>query len=145
MITNEYGFILSLFSFKNNKTLEDNSKTSIHDIKILDETLKNVKQDIDSKYYHLIGDKAYKNKLDLTLNNKKVIMITPDKKNAIIKNSHYRNKKLKKRTKIEHSNLEIKRYERCLIRKDKKLNNFLSWIYISSSLNNIRTLIKLDM
>jgi hypothetical protein len=145
IITNTMGFIFSILPFKINKTLKNKSKTSIHDVKMLDETLKNIKQDNNSKYYYLIGDKAYKNSLNLTLNNKKVIMITPDKKNTIIKNSHYKNKKLKKRVKIEHSNLEIKRYERCMVRKDKKLNNFLSWIYISSLLNNIRILKKLDM
>jgi transposase len=65
-------------------------------------------------------------------------MITPDKKNTIIKNTIKNNKKLKKRITIEHTNLEIKKYDRCNVRKERKINNFLSWIYISSSLNNIK-------
>lgn len=138
IITNEIGFILSVQEFDINKTLKDNSKTSVHDVCMIEKTLKNVKQNNESKYYYLIGDKAYKNKYDLKLNNKKVLMITPDKKNTIIKNTIKNNKKLKKRITIEHTNLEIKKYDRCNVRKERKINNFLSWIYISSSLNNIK-------
>jgi len=103
-ITNEYGFILSIESFKLNKQLKNNNQTGVHDVKMIEETLINVKQNNNCKYYHLIGDKAYKNNYELKINNKKVIMITLDKKNSIIKNSLYKKKKLKKRTKNEHYN-----------------------------------------
>lgn len=47
---------------------------------MIEETLKNVDINNNSKYYHLVGNKAYKNNYNLTLNNKKVITITPNKK-----------------------------------------------------------------
>lgn len=144
-ITNEHGFILSIQPFEVNKELKNNKFTGVHDVKMIENTLLNVKQNNNSKYYHLLADKAYKHNYNLKLNGKKVITITPDKKNSLIKNSNYKKNKLKKRIKVEHSNLEIKRYERILTRKDKKLNTFLSWVYISSALNNIRILKKLNI
>ena len=144
IITNEIGFILAVEPFDINKTLEDGSLTSVHDVKMIENTLNKVNLNNGSKYYYLVGDKAYKNKYNLKLNNKKVIMITPDKKNSIIKNNIKKTNKLKKRVVVEHCNLEIKRYERCLVRKEKKINNYMSWVYIASLLNNIRILKKTD-
>jgi len=147
IISDESGFILSVVPFNIKNKLNDNTLTSVHDVKMIEETLKNIDDNNKnkSKYYYLIGDKAYKNNYDLKLNNKKVITITPNKKNALIKNSTNYDKKLKKRIVIEHVNLEIKRYERCKLRKEKKIKNFLSWIYISSLLNNIRKLKKTNI
>lgn len=142
IISNESGFILAIEPFDIKNKLKNGSLTSVHDVKMIEETLKNVDINNNSKYYHLVGDKAYKNNYNLTLNNKKVITITPNKKNSLIKNSIKHDNKLKKRIVIEHVNLELKRYERCTIRKDKKINNFLSWIYISGLLNNIRIIKK---
>ena len=64
--------------------------------------------------------------------------ITLDKKNTILKNKNFKNIKLKKRIYIEHTNLNLKRYERLLVIKDRNLNTFLGWVYITSLLNNIR-------
>jgi hypothetical protein len=52
----------------------------VHDVKMIEKTLSNIDVNNDSKYYYLIGDKAYKNKYNLRLNNKNVIMIAPNKK-----------------------------------------------------------------
>lgn len=142
IISNESGFILAVEPFNINKKLKNGILTSVHDVKMIEQTLKHIDVNNNSKYYYLIGDKAYKNEYNLTLNNKKVITITPNKKNSIIKNSSNHDNKLKKRIVIEHANLEIKRYERCSIRKEKKINNYLSWIFISSLLNNVRILSK---
>ena len=145
VISNESGFILAVEPFNIKNKLKTGILTSVHDVKMIEQTLKHIDVNNNSKYYHLVGDKAYKNKYDLTLNNKKVITITPNKKNSIIKNSINHDNKLKKRIVIEHANLEIKRYERCIIRKEKKIKNYLSWIYISSLLNNIRNLNKTNI
>ena len=114
-------------------------KLGVHDVKMIDESLNNLHAIKNkSKNYYLIADKAYKNKETKQLNNKPIKMITPDKKNAINKNSKFENKKLKNRIKIEHCNLNIKRYERVMLRKETSLYTFMSWIYIASLLNNVR-------
>ena len=91
----------------------------------------------NSKYFTLIGDKAYKTTEKYTLNNKNIKMITPDKKNTVNKNKKFKNKKLKSRVKIENINCFIKKYERITVRKDKKLKYFMSFVYLACLSNNI--------
>ena len=105
VICTKEGFINSIVPFKINKILKNEIKTGVHDVKMIDESLNNVHVIKNkSKNYYLIADKAYKNKETKQLNNKPIKMITPDKKNAINKNSKFENKKLKNRIKIEHCN-----------------------------------------
>ena len=138
IISTKNGFITSIEPFLNKQTLKNGSKTSVHDVKMINETLKNINCiNNKSKNYYLIGDKAYKNKEKNNLQNKPIRIITPDKKNTIKKNTKFENKKLKKRIIIEHCNLNLKRYERIMLRKEKKIKTFLSWVYISSLINNI--------
>jgi hypothetical protein len=91
----------------------------------------------NSKYYYLLADKAYKTKDKYKLGNTKIKIITPDKSNTKNKNSKYKNKKLKLRVKIENINCFIKKYERIIIRKDRKLKYFMSFVYIGCLMNNI--------
>jgi hypothetical protein len=70
-------------------------------------------------------------------NNKIVKIITPDKSNTKNKNSNYKNKKLKKRIKVENAINKIKLYERIKTRKDRNINTYMSWVYISCLINNI--------
>jgi hypothetical protein len=143
VLTNTKGFIYSVLPFKIN-TINKKYSTSIHDVKMIDEHIidinkhKNIKN--NSKYFSQLCDKAYKYNQDVKkiILNKNMNTITPDKKNAVIKNEKFKNIKLKKRIYIEHTNLNLKRYERLLVRKDRNINTFMSWIYITSLLNNIR-------
>ena len=74
------------------------------------------------------------------LQNKPIVIITLDKKNTKFKNKNtkFQNNKLKKRINIEHCNLNLKRYERIMLRKEKKIKTFLSWVYIAALINNVR-------
>jgi uncharacterized protein YyaL (SSP411 family) len=93
----------------------------------------------NAKYFYQLGDKAYKYKEQKQFLGKNIITITPDKINAVNnKNNEFKIKMLKKRIYIEHTNLNLKRYERVSVRKDRKLNTYMGWVYISSLLNNIR-------
>ncbi len=65
------GFILAIEPFDIKNKLKNGSLTSVHDVKMIEETLKNFDINNNSKYYHLVGDKAYKNNYRLTLNKKK--------------------------------------------------------------------------
>lgn len=139
IISTKNGFITSIEPFINKQTLKNGSKTCVHDVKMINKTLENINNvNNKSKNFYLIADKAYKNKEKINLNNKPIKIITPDKKNAIKKNTKFENKKLKKRIIIEHCNLNLKRYERVMLRKEKKIKTYLSWVYISSLINNIR-------
>lgn len=137
LLTNKKGFIYSVISFDiKNKNI--NYSTSVHDVKMINksiEGIKNIKN--ESQYYNLIADKAYKTKDKYKLNNKKIKIITPDKKNTLNKNTKNENKKLKLRFKIENINCFLKKFERIIIRKDRKLKYFMSFVYIACLMNNI--------
>jgi len=55
-----------------------------------------------------------------------------------LKNTKFENKKLKKRIIIEHCNLNLKIYDRIILRKEQKIKTFMSWVYIAALINNIR-------
>jgi hypothetical protein len=139
---------LSVVSNKNNfihavevfdlKSKHNNYNTSIHDVKMINKSLKKVIIQNKSKYFFLLGDKAYKTKDIIKLNGKKVKIITPNKSNSLIKNSNYKDKKLKKRIRIENAINNIKRNERVKTRKDRNIITYMSWVYISCLLNNLK-------
>lgn len=104
---------------------------------MISQSLKNIKIKNESKYFYLLGDKAYKTKDNYKLNNKNIKIITPDKKNAKNKNCNFNNNKLKKRIKVENVINKLKRFERIKTRKDKNINTYMSWVYISALINNI--------
>ena len=137
LITNKNGFIHSVVPF-DIKNTNINYSTSVHDVKMIDKNINDIKNiNNESKYFYLLADKAYKTKDEYKLNNKKVKIITPDKKNAINKNTKFENKKLKLRVKIENVNCFIKKSERIIMRKDRKLKYFMSFVYLSCLMNNI--------
>lgn len=104
---------------------------------MIDKSLEKVNVENNSKYFHLLGDKAYKTQKKHKLNNKNINIITYDKKNTKNKNSDYKNKKLKKRIKVEHAIKNIKWNERVKTRKDRKTIIYMSWVYVSALINNI--------
>ena len=66
-------FITSIEPFINKQTLKNGSKTSVHDVKMNNKTLENIKCiNNKSKNYYLIGDKAHKNKEKISFNNKPI-------------------------------------------------------------------------
>lgn len=137
LVTNKKGFILSVEPF-DIKNKNENYSTSVHDVKMIKKNIDSIKcSDNKSKYYHLLGDKGYITQEKYELNGKKIKIITPDKKNTKNKNSKYENKKLKQRVKIENINCNIKKYERIIMRKDRKLKYFMSFVYIGCLINNI--------
>ena len=139
LLTNPNGFIKSIIPF-DIKTIMPSYSTSEHDVKMIKKNLINVKNGNNNKgnYYILLADKAYKTQEKFTLNDKPIKIITPSKKNAIKKNNKKENKKLKKRTMVENVNMEIKKYERILVRKDRKLKYFMAFVHIVSLINNIK-------
>ena len=137
-ITNKNGFIYSVLPF-DIKNKYNKYSTSVHDVKMINSSLNEIKNiNNNSKYFTLIGDKAYKTKDLLKLNNKVVKIITPDKKNTKNKINKFKEKKLKLRIKIENIINNIKKYERVKTRKERKINYYMSWVYISCLINNLK-------
>jgi hypothetical protein len=136
LIVNEKGFIYSVsyFDIKNENA---NYSTAIHDVKMIEKNLNEInKVNNGSNYYHLLADKAYKTQEKFELDDKVVKIITPDKKNAKKKNTEFLNTKLKKRTKVENVNCFIKKQERVMVRKDRKIKYYMSFVYMACLLNN---------
>ena len=84
IVFNRDNFIHSIevFEIKN-----DNEKynTSIYDVKIINKSLSKVVANNNSKYFNLLGYKAYKTKDNYKLNKKNIKIITQDKSNNINK------------------------------------------------------------
>lgn len=119
IITNKKGFIHSVVPFDIKNKNKDYS-TAVHDVKMIKNNINDIKNiNNGTKYYHLLADKGYKTKVNYKLNNKKIIIITPNKKNSVTKNKKFKNKKLKLRIKIENVNCFIKKYSRISERKDR--------------------------
>ena len=70
-MSNNKNFIHSIEVF-DLKTKNEKYNTAVHDSKIIEKSLKNIKIKNESKYFYLLGDKAYKTKDNYKLNNKNV-------------------------------------------------------------------------
>lgn len=138
IITSSNGFIYSIIPF-NIKNKFKNYNTFVHDSKMINDSLTNIKNiKNNSKYFILLADKAYMSKNKYKLTNKFVKIITPNKINSKNKNTKSENKKLKKRIIVENTINNIKLYNRVNIRKEKKIKYYMSWIYISCLINNLK-------
>ncbi len=78
IISNKKGFIYSVTNC-NIKNKYKNYSTSVHDVKTINNSINEI-QNIKnkSKYFILLGDKAYKTKDKFKLLNKPIKIITPD-------------------------------------------------------------------
>lgn len=135
---------VSLFEIKttSKKFKNENIKTFVHDSKTIQKTVNNVNELINIK--NIIGDGGYKTQDLIKQNDKKIKIITPNRKNQ--KNNLNNNddkQMLKKRYKIENVICSIKmNNERFFLRKDRKIKNFMSWLYIACLDHNIKILKK---
>ena len=123
---NKKGFIYSVLPF-DIKNKYKNYSTSVHDVKMIKGSLDEIKYiNNKSKYFVLLGDKAYKCNNIIKLNKKIVKIITPNKSNAINKNSAFKEKKLNLRIKVENVINNVKMNERIKTRKERKINYYMS-------------------
>ena len=123
---------LSVSCLAINKTIYNGRKTSVHEIKSVQNTLNNI--DLSIKDYinlNLIGDRGYISQEKFKIMGRKLNTITPKRKNQHIKNTHKEKKLLKNRHIIENLFATIKSNNRLMLRKDKKLNNYLSFLYMN--------------
>ena len=110
-------------------------KTFEHETKKIQEALNLVSINTDQfKNIYLIGDKAYNigvNKNQFNLNNKKVTLIAPKKKNDPVKSTTFQQELLKGRHFIENSFVNLKNNDRTYVRKDKNIKNYMGFIELT--------------
>ena len=57
-------------------------------------------------------------------------VITPKRKNQIIRNTDFEKQKLKKRYKVENWFSKLKNFNRILIRRDKLITTYMGFVYL---------------
>jgi len=118
---------------KNGKlTLYNKRNTSVHEIKNVQKTLDTIP--IEIKQYVKVnfgGDKGYISKNKFIVLGQETQIITPKKKNQKTKNSKKEKELLSKRRKVEHFFINLKKNDRVNVRKDKKIRNYMSFVYIA--------------
>ena len=111
-------------------------KTSIHDVMMIQTSLNNIKTKFINEKITLTGDLGYLSSKNYKLNNEKILLITPKRKNQKTKNTEIERVKLCSRYKIENCFGLLKQYERIILRKDRKMKTFMSFIYIACAIEN---------
>ena len=120
-------------------------KTSIHDVMMIQTSINNIKtQFTNLNDITLTGDLGYLTSKQHILNNKNILLITPKRKNQTIQNTEIESIKLKLRYKIENCFGLIKQYERIILRKEKKIKTFMSFMYIACTIENNKILKKIS-
>jgi len=123
---------LSVSCLDINKIIYNSRKTSVHEIRNVQNTLDNINLSIKNYIdLNLIGDRGYISQEKFKIMGREVNIITPKRKNQHIKNTYKEKKLLKNRYTIENLFATIKSNNRIMIRKDKKLNCYLSFFYIN--------------
>lgn len=117
---------------KNKESKKILINTLEHDIKGIIPVMNDVKE-LNGKKVNIIGDKGYivNDEFKKKLAGDNINIITPYRKNQDKTNTSEEKDKLKKRCKVEHLFAKIKRYNRVHVRKDRKMINYLGFVYMA--------------
>lgn len=127
---NKLPIAITYMDVNKNKTKKGNN-TIKHDINGVQKTLNAIPFTLKNYVkVNLIGDKGYVTKNKFKVFNKKVGMTYPKKKNQKKKNTKREKILLKGRHKIENFFASIKNYNRITLRRDKKIVNYMSFVYL---------------
>jgi hypothetical protein len=108
-----------------------NKKTFKHELTGIQSTLNKISIKFENiEEINLIADLGYKSNSTYYLENKKINLITPQRSNQKIHTSERNKDLLKHRYLIENFFANIKKYNRIYLRKDKKIKNYLSFVYM---------------
>ena len=115
--------------------------TTIHDVMTIQTSLNNIKVKFnESSQLTLTGDLGYLSLKEYTFNNNKIKLITPLRKNQKKILTEKEKKSLKTRYKIENGFSLLKQNERLMVRKDRNMKSFISFVFISCSIENYKIL-----
>ena len=116
-----------------------------HDVKGVQKTLNTIPFEL--KEYvsvKLIGDKGYVTNEEFRVFGKKVKIIYPKRKNQKKKNTKKEKKVLSKRHKVENFFASLKKYNRIVLRRDHKIDNYMSFTYMGMMDCMTKTLLKME-
>ena len=114
--------------------LSPNEKPAFcHDLKLVQVNLNNMYVKIQrNNISKLCGDKGYISRKRYKLNNmKRIKIIAPKRRNQLIPNTRMELNILKKRSSIERSLSFIKKYNRIVVRRDKNVKNYISFVFLA--------------
>jgi len=107
-------------------------KSHVHEINNVQKTLNEIKLKCPNYIdISLTGDKAYISNVTYNALSQKIKLIAPKRKNQKTKNTIKEKNLLKKRYKIEHLNAKIKNNNRINLRKERKFQNYSSFLCLS--------------
>ena len=131
LICDENKTILSVINDETHSNVIKKCVTFSHDVKLVQPTLDNMKITVP-KYVSikLGGDKGYITQKQFKINETTVKVIAPKRKNQKTKNTKKEKIILNKRHCVENSICSFKKYERLLVRKDKLIKNYMSFLYL---------------
>jgi len=132
IVSDHLGTILGVHYDKTHKNLKNKNCFS-HDLKLVQNTLDNININIAHNITtKLGGDKGYISQDSFKLNNNKhVKIIAPKRKNQKKRNTVAEIKYLKNRGVVERSIATLKQSNRTQVRKDKKIENYMGFVYLS--------------
>lgn len=132
IISDENNNIISVDYDKTHPS-KKNNPSFCHDLNMVQQNLDNMFIKLPkNRITKLCGDKGYISKRIFKLNNKKKIkIITQKRKNQKDKNSKSNCNILKKRRLVEISLSFVKKYNRIVVRKDKSIENYMSFLYLA--------------
>jgi hypothetical protein len=114
----------------NNKLINKNNiKTLPHDTNSLMLSIKKLNKKILNKT-NIIGDKGFIIN-PLKINNLNINLITPKRTNQKIRNTEQEKIKIKKRSLIERWIGKIKNFNRVMVRRDKLIQTYMGFVYLS--------------
>ena len=109
----------------------------VHDVKTIQNSLDKINKIYNFTDLTILGDKGYISNEKYKYNNKEIKLLTHKKKNQI-KNDEETNNILKERIYVENTIGIIKKNERVMTRKDHKIKNYMSFVYLASLKNNLK-------
>jgi hypothetical protein len=123
---------IGVTNLKIKNTYKNGRKSSCHDVKGIQDVLDTIPFKIPTYVSkNIIGDKGFITSDNFYIENQKVNIITPKRKNQYKKNTKKQVKKLRKRYKIENVFSTLKSNNRIRVRMETKLSTFFSFLYLS--------------
>ena len=121
---------------KNAKIIKKEVSGFVHDVKTIQDGLDKINKIYNFSDLTLLGDKGYISNEKYKYNNNEIKLLTHKKKNQI-QNDEITNNILKERIYVENIIGIIKKNERVMTRKDHKIKNYMSFVYLASLKNNL--------
>ena len=106
-------------------------KTIKHDLSSIVHNMNNLMIDISKHNVNIIGDAGYITDNLFDVNCKMTKIVTPHRINQNKILTYHEKDLLSKRHVVENSFVNLKDSPRIMVRKDKKINNFMSFVYMT--------------